>query len=397
MMNKDNNNKTKKKALIIAPDFPYNTPKALRMRAFTRLLYEIGYESVVICYHYRPSVEYDKELLGVKKIIPIKPTPEGRNKYLLPIVINKILRETIVEEKPSFILSCALPEIMQAILKEAKDHRLPVILECCEWYDKSTFKHGRWDIHYLSHCIAWDHFYTKVDGVIAISKMIEERYLRLGIPTIRIPSIVEPDTTRYRLSDSDYEKKGVKLLFAGSLARTKDSIRQFVEALELCDRSCKIDFEIAGVEEAEVRDHIGNRLFDKYKCQIHVLGRIHQSLINEKYMECDYGIFFRPHKRSSEAGFSTKIAEGMAAGTPFIINDTGDIPLYIKSNDNGFIVDNVKEIAETYNTICQMDSNKSKSMRKKARLTAETVFNYKSYKLEFNHFLDGIIGRKSNV
>lgn len=58
----------------------------------------------------------------------------------------------------------------------------------------------------------------------------------------------------------------------------------------------------------------------------------------ERYCEADFSIFVRPDRRSSHAGFPTKLAESLAAGTPVITNNTGDIGLYLKDGENGFLL-----------------------------------------------------------
>lgn len=382
-----------KNFIILAPDFPYNTPKALRVRAFVKLFNELGYDAVVICYNFRPSSERSNFIDGVKRIIPIKPTPKGVNKLLLPLSFRKLFKAVINDEKPSFIFTCALPEIMLSILQISRLAKLPVILECCEWYDETTFKNGRFDLHYIIHSFAWRFLYSKADGVIAISKMIENHYVKKGLSVLRIPSIIDTSNTPCRINDSNSNL--IKLIFAGSFARTKDSIKEFIEALRLVDND-RIRFVIAGVDRTELIDHIGEELYSRYANRIELFGRIHQEEINRIYRECDYGIFFRQKKRQTEAGFSTKIAEGMASGTPFIVNDTGDISLYIKSGINGFIVDDIKGIARVYNEISNINNEKKKQMRVNARKTSETEFNCMSYKSQLKYFLDCIMEKKKN-
>ena len=388
-------NKLKRRVIIVAPDFPYNTPKALRIRAFAKLFNEIGFESVVICYFYRPSDNNElNQLPGVKRIIPIIPTPQGKDKLLLSFAYRKLLLQTVRDFKPDLIFTCALPETINTSIRIAKSCDIPIILECCEWYDETTFKHGRFDTHYLSHCYSWNHYYPKVDGVIAISRMIEKRYRELNIPVLRIPSITETDNLEYRITCAS--KQNYSFLFAGAIARTKDSIRPYFEALEKCDNKRSLTFDIVGVNEAEVIDHLGQELYQKFKSNIHIHGFVQQTLINQLYRNSDFGIFFRPHKRTSEAGFSTKLAEGMAAGTPFIINDTGDISLYIKHGQNGFIVNSVKDIVDIFNYIAEIDNAQLTCLRSNARKTAEEFFDYHAYINAFNLFVSGIMKGISN-
>ena len=58
------------------------------------------------------------------------------------------------------------------------------------------------------------------------------------------------------------------------------------------------------------------------------------------YQEHHFSIFMRSHRRSSDAGFPTKLAESLAAETPVLADKTGDIPYYIENGKNGFVVEN---------------------------------------------------------
>lgn len=374
----------KKSVLVIASEFPYNSPKALRVRAFVRMFREIGYSVNVLCYYYTgESIRTDT--YGANKIYPIKPPPRGLKKYFLPVVFSSLLKKILREEPPSFVFTCSFAEIISIIIKECKKRKIPIVLESCEWYDPSTFKYGKIDKYYLTHQIAWKYFYPRVDGVVAISKLLERHYLQYTDNVIRIPSITETDRTHYNLKKNN--DSTIKLLFAGSFGRTKDRIREFIEALDLIEDWKKLLFIIVGVGESEVKDHIGMELYDKYKTQIQVLGRVPQRKINELYMESSFGIFFRPKQRSSDAGFSTKIAEGMAAGTPFIINNTGDIPMYITTEENGFIANSIEEIASVYSRIINMPIEQQIVLRENARKTAEQKFNCLSYCSNMKNYL----------
>ena len=132
-----------------------------------------------------------------------------------------------------------------------------------------------------------------------------------------------------------------------------------------------------------------NNLWNQVKQYINVHGRIPQTKVENAVRSADFTIFTRPIRRSSNAGFPTKVAESMAVGTPVITNDTGDISLYLKNGVNGFLLGNgtEAEILNVFETLISFDSEQYICMRKNARNTAECNFSYSSYIEEMNSFL----------
>lgn len=383
---------TKKKVLIITSgEYPFGSPMALRIRAFACLFKSCGWDTVV----YSDQITLDNENASESTYenTPIyslgkKITRVG--KLTLPLAFDKRLREIIARESPNLIFSNCLYDRFPKIRKIANDNKLPLIIQSCEWYDPSTFKRGRFSHHYIMYSYCWKYQYIYANGAVAISSLLKKHYDRYISNTIRIPTIVDEIKSKYRIQVST-DSTMIKLLFAGSLARTKDSIKQYFQALEFMTEDYKrIRFEICGVPESEIKEHLGEKIFSKYAGQINNYGRIPQDKIADMYMNCDYGIFFRPNQRSSHAGFSTKLGEGMSFGTPFIVNDTSDIAMYINNGENGFIVNDVDEIAKTLDKVLKMNAEQRERMREKARMTAVTSFYYETYEKEFASFLDRV-------
>ena len=107
-------------------------------------------------------------------------------------------------------------------------------------------------------------------------------------------------------------------------------------------------------------------------------------------MNCNYQIFIRPKRRSSDAGFPTKLCESMSVGTPCITNDTGDISLVLKDEKNGFIVkgNDSKAVKEVFERLVNFDSDSYRQMRMMARKDAESFFDYRNYIRDVEEFLE---------
>ena len=380
--------------VMLSRTFPYGSPQALRTRSFIKMIRQWPAEVVVLCdevqdnvHDYTTEVEFDGyQIFGV----PGK--CYGLKRISGVITYLRILKELLRCEKPDLVFYLAGYDRFSFVEKIVHKHRVPILLSSCEWYDPSTFRYGNWDKGYLLFQYNWKYGYPKADGVVAISRLLEQFYLDLGLPTIRIPTIIDMDTAPYSFEPPS-DCGSLRLLFAGSFARTKDSIRPFFEALShMGDQGKNIVFDICGADEGQVCEHLGEELFVRYKTQMKIRGRVPQSMINSIYMENDFGIFIRPDQRSSNAGFSTKIGEGMSVGTPFIINDTSDISLYIENGKNGFIVENESaQIAQVLLYALEMSCDERKKMREEARKAAYMYFNTDTYMEDFKRFSMQII------
>ncbi len=106
-------------------------------------------------------------------------------------------------------------------------------------------------------------------------------------------------------------------------------------------------------------------------------------------MNADYQLFIRPNRRSSHAGFPTKLAESMAVGTPVITNKTGDIALYLRDGENGYVVGGAEalDVEKALLRVMAQGAEEAAMMRSAARKTAEDDFDYRVYRRQINWLL----------
>jgi glycosyltransferase involved in cell wall biosynthesis len=109
-------------------------------------------------------------------------------------------------------------------------------------------------------------------------------------------------------------------------------------------------------------------------------------------MKSDFSIFIRPDRRSSHAGFPTKLAESMIAGTPVITNNTGDIGQYLKNGKEGFLLKSgyPEELKDIFLHILSLSREKLNEMRLNARRMAEESFDYRVYCGEMKSFIERV-------
>src|SRR5699024_9398513 len=132
----------------------------------------------------------------------------------------------------------------------------------------------------------------------------------------------------------------------------------------------------------QIRNNISDDgLFKEVKENMTICGQIPQTRVYGKLREADFSIFLRENRRSSNAGFPTKLAESMAVGTPVITNTTGSIEKYLTTEKNGFLLQTATadELTDVFYAILKLENAKYRKMRFESRKVAEENFDYRKY------------------
>ncbi len=378
---------------VIGAPFPYGAAWSSRARNLAKLFMLCGH-SVHVISTYTKEKDY-----SIGSIRPfdgytyqaLKQKVKFLDRFYLGKKSNSVVKRYMEKHKVDLLFMSSNPERFSWLLRQTKKHRIPLILEQCEWFDPSSYKIGKWDPFYRKSMRCINTEYQKSNGIVSISRLFEDHYKSKGTNTVRIPTILDSKSTK--VSYHNIHEK-VQLSFAGNLGRSKELLEPVVRALsESPELQEKFDLQIYGPNKEQVLSNLGasaenyKELFNR--C-IYVHGMIPQISIESKVREADFSIFVRPQRRSSNAGFPTKFAESLMVGTPVITNATGDIPLYLKDGLNGFMLDDNSSdsVRKTLFQILQLTSDEYKKMRYYARKTAEEHFDYRIYKDQITDLIE---------
>lgn len=383
--------------VAISDSFPYGAAYAARTRALCKLFNAAGYETDILCDYISENGETTE--YGNIYCVSKNPYSGVKKLFSLPSDYTKKMEALIKEKSYDYIVARSMFDRFDKVLAVARKYKIPLILESCEWYDVRGFRHGKLDIRYhqFQHC--FKRTYNKVDGVIAISRLLEEHYRSKGIPTVRIPGIHDVEKLPYRTEVLNTNK--INLIFGGNVFGGKEQFSELLIALKTVNAFDKgIYLHIYGSGKEEVLMSLNEEarsVYDDLERVIMFHGRVPQIEMAVACMNSDFGVFFRPDRRSSHAGFPTKLGEYLAAGTPVITNDTGDISDVLRDGFNGFLINGVtyKQISDVFNRCINLSESNYCSMRINARKTAEKSLNYMSYIKPITMFFNSIsrIGR----
>lgn len=387
------------KALIVVSSyFPTGVAISSRMLNFGRLLRDAGWGVHVITgYHVDSSVEIGKkyEIEGITYQVASKRKPSGLNTFIGDYTLVNTIKDYLDMNKVDCVFMNAACENFSKIKCLCKKHQNRLFVEQCEWLDLSNYKFGKFDIRYINTQRLRKNGFSGSSGIVSISRLLNEHYEKVGVRTIRVPTILDVKNTFSEITANRNDNK-IHIVFAGSLGGSKELMKPIIEALaEHVELRDTIIFDIYGPTEKQIITNIGDNteMLNSAGKSVVIHGRIPQEQIPGVYLNSDYLIFVRPQRKSSNAGFPTKFAESMAVGTPVITNNTGDIGLYLKNGENGFLLpDNTTEaVCECFRRMIKISDEEYTQMRKAARETAEKSFDYRVYMEEVSNFFSTII------
>lgn len=298
------------------------------------------------------------------------------------------------EDSYDLVISSSDHDRFSKIFRIVRMINIPIVLESCEWFGSYNWTYGLLNPRYYRFLYCWRKFYPKVDGVITISRLLENHYRQYTKNVVRIPTVLpEMDWDPDRTSSDEY----IRLIYAGSAGKSKDLLKNVILAISMLKESDPIiKLDIYGVDKPLVKMQLGKKktVLDALKDRVFVHGKIRQDEIHSRYCKSDYSILFRPKRRSSNAGFPTKLAESLMAGVPVICNDTGDVGLYVKDSFNGIIIDETTP-EEIYKRLSRLSLYQTSELRKHARNTAVTSFLWKNYSDKIDQFIKTVVRSKN--
>lgn len=364
---------------LVAFPFPYGEASSIRALNICKLLSYAGH-SVHVISDFLSSNAYEADSICTYEGCLLSQPPIYK-RFIRPKASMDALINYCNKHKVDCVLANARSDRFFSLASYCNKKNIPLFIENCEWYDISSFKLGVFDWRYYRNQRMLQEGFKKVDGFISISRFLNEHNSSYGKKTVRIPTIM--DTSKVVYSYENHNKK-LTLVYTGNPGTSKEYLAPIITALsedEVLKRS--VEFHIYGPSIKTVIKNIhDSKLLQKAGDSVIVHGKIEQQKMPIIMCEADYLVFVRPNRRSSNAGFPTKFGESMAAGTPVITNDTGDISLYLKDGVNGFLLNdgNCEDVKRILYRALDMHDEEKYEMRINARKTAENSFDYKVYK-----------------
>lgn len=372
------------KLLVITDlSFPSGSAMSSRINSFCKLFKEIGYDTHVIAGKTEDkSLKYNN--IYRNDIYSYEIVFSNRSSRIQSFIGNENLVKRVDnylnDNKVDLVFFNSLGALFNKVLKVCKKHNVKTLLEQCEWYDPSTFRFKKLDLRYIRFNRNIKNNYKKVNGVISISRLLDDYYKSINVKSIRIPSIFDVINNEYNIN---LKNNNSKLIYTGSSSKNKELLKPILEQIKEFNN---INLDIYGINKEEVLKNIDNQR-ELLTNNIIIHGKVSYEELKKAFLNSNYSIFIKPERKSSNAQFPTKLAESMSFATPVITNKTGDIDLYIKNGENGFIVD-INNISKTFNDILKLNDEEYNKIRVETRKTALNNFDYRLYKDKILEFIN---------
>jgi len=245
-------------------------------------------------------------------------------------------------------------------------------------------------MRYYKEGCAVQQFYGKIrvgieillyDGIFCISKYLIEFYKVRGFNERKlflVPSTV--DTGRFGTQHSS-QLPFKYILYCGTLTIKKDGIDILIAAFnKICEKYPFINLVLIGKgetfnnDEEILRDIVKNRKLEK---RVIFLGQLSRTVVPAYLSNALTLTLARPRSIVADAGFPSKLTEYLATGMPVVVTAVGEIPFYLKDNENAFIVepDSIDAFASKLDYVLT-NYEYALSVGKKGQELTRTVFNY---------------------
>ena len=355
-------------------DFPFGNASGKRVYGNGKLLNHLGYQVVF--------VGMSRELDSNIRLEAAKKEYDGFEYYNFsyPKGIKQwcsyksILKEFIMwaemrKSETAAVICYGSPRISQ------------FIIEITKWGKKNHIK-------VISDC---------VDGVICISSFLQEYYKAAGKKTVVIP----PLSTYIPEEIENKENMTITFVYAGNAFRKaevkahsalKDRVDKMMEILKLLkERGVKFILFYYGTDKENYLTAFPEQkeIISYLEDSINFCGHCSNDIVVEKIKNSDFTLLVRDKKKSTMAGFPTKISESISYGTPVITTRTSDIDSYLQDGEMAVFIDedDLKKSAQ----IIEKKIRQKTYERMKQKCAYNTVFYYETFEKRMKGFLEIIL------
>ncbi|EKD94367.1 MAG: glycosyl transferase group 1, partial [uncultured bacterium] len=340
--------------------FPFGNASGKRVYANGQVLRTLGYKVLFI--------GVDNKVTQKSEIRDTEDEHDGFKYYNLPYpqnyidwinyknayikLITFIKQERLLDNLEFVILygSPSLSLFNTKVHKFCKHNNIKVLTDCVDWLTTKTKNPIFNLIKWVDNTYQKAYVNNKVDGVIVISKYLEEYYKKFGKKTIIVPPLSPIEFKFAELGDNLDTMKVIT--YAGQpfrigkritdLNTLKDRIdKTIVLLIRAKEKGCEFIFNIYGFTKDEYLVAIPSQTdcIEKLGDSVFFHGLKSNEEVVKVILLSDFTILIRDINRDTAAGFPTKVSESISCGTPVITTKTSDLEKYIKEGYNGFFLD----------------------------------------------------------
>ncbi|MEH6697590.1 MAG: glycosyltransferase [Brevundimonas sp.] len=251
---------------------------------------------------------------------------------------------------------------------------VPLIFDAVEWYTAASPLGFATSPYLWQTELAMRVLIRRLDGVIAISRWLEDHYTRAALPVVRVPPTLDVKATAVGRGG---EGDRLTLVYAGTPGR-KDLLAALLRAVATVDPNGeRLRLDIYGPSSDDLKGYG----LAAVPPSVTAHGPVPQATAMASVARADFSVLLRRPDKVATAGFPTKFVESLAVGTPVIATLTSDLADHLVDGENGLICRDAspETVARVLERALALSGREKSALRKAARHTAETGFDYRRH------------------
>lgn len=390
--------------IITKEPFPNGMAATNRIKCYARALHEGGMDCEVLIYggteirdvivrNTEKKGEYGNakfRYIGGSPILP-------QNKLLRMVLQSRRLFQTVlylrrVLQKGDilFLFMGEKVNTMLRFMKIAKRRGAYCVRDLCE-LPYGTGAETKFAIRMRK--VTLEKQFPKLDGIISISEALlnlARTYTQPSCKHIKVPIMVEYE--HYAIEDLSSNVKMPYIFHAGTLSQQKDGILGMIEAFGRARQRLQkpIKYILTSTPEASLHVKEIRQLIEKYHLEdsIEFVGYLVRDQIKEYLSKASLVISNRPKSQQDYYGFSTKVGEYLASGTPLITTNWGEAVNWLKDGENAYFIE-PEDINALTDAIVWVFENPevAKRVGEGGKLVCKKYFDYKNWITSLSEFM----------
>lgn len=399
------------KVIIVTQEpFPNGMAATQRVKCYARSIAEGGVDcEVVICRRteYLSATIKNSEGKGIYEGVPFRyigGTPLRSNNKLIRFINDRIdeirtgryLKENLCKGDVLFLYmglyKGAKIKLMHHLMYVAHKNKAYCVRDLCE-LPYATGAETEMAIRKRYYVLRY-HF-PKFDGIISISDALlnlAQKYTRASCKHIKVPIMVEYE--HYGVAAKPAVAHDVPYIFhAGTLFQQKDGILGMIEAFGIAKQrlNSPIKYILTGSIESSSHPVELRQLIDKYQIanSLEFVGYLNRDQIKEYLTHASLVISNRPKSKQDYYGFSTKVGEYLASGTPLLMTNWGEAVNWLDNGKSAFIVEaeDTQALAEVIVYVFN-HPEKSRNIGLCGQAVCRNIFDFRNWSKTMLEFLN---------
>lgn len=278
------------------------------------------------------------------------------------------------------------------LVRTARRYGVSVFHDIVEWHPRTAFRAGLLDPMFYDDWMGRRLTPLGCNGIIAISSFIAEKYRKLNMLCLVVPSVYDFSTSAHSIALRREEINGQFVaLYAGTCKRG-DGFERLRDAIRyVASQGCPIRLHIVGTDglsgPAAKQRQICEQ-DDMLRSRVRFLGRVSDEQYPKVLTHASCLVLPRPDSQIVRAAFPTRLPEFLSSGRPVLTSDVPDVPHYLDAGVHAEIVrgDSPKALAQGLLKLWK-DPSRAENIGRAGQRRCREVFDYRQHTEKLYIFL----------